>query len=266
MLATLFDVPAEDRTKLIWWSNVAVAPGLVATLEARQVELLDCLAYFERLRAGRTDGDALDLVSLLARAPGAADTPMTFLGNLLLLIAGGNDTTRHSMTGSVYGLNMFPEEAAKLRAEPGLTPGFVSEAIRWQTPLAHMRRTATRDVELSGERIRTGEKVVMWYVSGNRDERTIPGGDRLIVDRPQSRRHLSFGLRHPSLPGQPPGRAAAAGAVGGDPQPPPAHRGPGHPDLHQLQLRQRLRAHAGAGGVLIHHHPSRSCWDAKMEV
>nr|MDJ0869827.1 cytochrome P450 [Myxococcota bacterium] len=76
---------------------------------------------------------------------------------------------------------------------PGLIPNMVSEIIRWQTPLAHMRRTATRDTELRGKQIRKGDKVVMWYVSGNRDEEAIERADEFWIDRPNARKHLSFG-------------------------------------------------------------------------
>ena len=117
-----------------------------------------------------------------------------FLGNLILLIVGGNDTTRNSITGSVYALNQFPEQMAKLRANPALIPSLVSETIRWQTPLAHMRRTALEDVEFQGKSIRKGDKVVMWYVSGNRDETVIDRPNAYIIDRERPRQHISFGF------------------------------------------------------------------------
>jgi cytochrome P450 len=119
---------------------------------------------------------------------------MEYLGNLILLIVGGNDTTRNSISGGVYALNKFPEEYDKLRANPALIPSMVSEIIRWQTPLAYMRRTALSDFTIRDKTIRAGDKVVMWYVSGNRDEEVIEDSDRLIIDRPNVRRHLSFGF------------------------------------------------------------------------
>ncbi len=91
------------------------------------------------------------------------------MGNVLLLIVGGNDTTRNTLAGSVLALHQFPDQYLKLRENPDLISSFVPEAIRWQTAVAHMKRTALEDVELGGQTIRAGEKVVMWYVSGNPD-------------------------------------------------------------------------------------------------
>ncbi|MFB3103363.1 MAG: cytochrome P450, partial [Pseudomonadales bacterium] len=120
--------------------------------------------------------------------------PMEYLGNLILLIVGGNDTTRNSISGGVLALNEHPDEYQKLRDNPTLIPSMVSEIIRWQTPLAHMRRRALEDTELGGKLIKKGDKVVMWYVSGNRDEEVIDRANEFIIDRPHARRHLSFGF------------------------------------------------------------------------
>jgi len=200
MLATLFDFPFEERRKLTRWSDVATTipykGGLVETEEERQAELMECLAYFTRLWNERVDqAPAGDLISMMAHGDATRNmTPDEYLGNVILLIVGGNDTTRNSLTGGLLALSQNPAEYEKLRANPDLIVSMVPEIIRWQTPLAHMRRTALRDVELGGKTIKKGDKVVMWYVSGNRDERAISEPDRFIIDRERPRQHLSFGF------------------------------------------------------------------------
>ncbi|MBX3706684.1 MAG: cytochrome P450 [Pseudomonadales bacterium] len=202
MLATLFDFPFEDRRKLTRWSDVATAApgtGIIETEDQRRAELLECLEYFTRLwheRAARPE-PGNDLVSMMAHNPATRDMinrPMEYLGNLILLIVGGNDTTRNSLSGGVLALNQFPAEYDKLRADPSLIPNMVAEIIRWQTPLAHMRRRALVDTELGGKVIKAGDKVVMWYVSGNRDPEMFDNPDAFIIDRPNARSHMSFGF------------------------------------------------------------------------
>ena len=199
MLATLFDFPFEDRSKLTRWSDVATGgpeTGIVESEEQRQEELLECLAYFTNLWEERAkQGLSNDLISMLAHGEATQDmSPQEYLGNLILLIVGVNDTTRNSMTGGVLALNQNPGEYAKLRNNPTVIPSMVSEIIRWQTPLAHMRRKATKDYVLGGKTIKAGEKVVMWYISGNRDERAIDKPNEFIIDRDRARQHLSFGF------------------------------------------------------------------------
>ncbi len=200
MLATLFDFPFEDRKLLTYWSDVttsAVGPGrLMPSLAARRDELENCLAYFTRLWNERVNAEPKnDLISMLAHAPATRNmSAHEFMGNLSLLIVGGNDTTRSSMTGGLLALHQNPAEFAKLRANPALVESLVPEIIRWQTPLAHMRRTALVDTELGGQRIKAGDKVVMWYLSGNRDEEAIENADQFIIDRARPRQHLAFGF------------------------------------------------------------------------
>ncbi|MCP5057473.1 MAG: cytochrome P450 [bacterium] len=202
MLATLFDFPWEDRRKLTFWSDMATASSEMVgaggiTEEERKTALLECLDVFTGLwkkREGKPQGEPLDLVTALANGAATRDMePMEYLGTLVLLIVGGNDTTRNSITGGVLALNENPDEYQKLRDDPSLIPNMVSEMIRWQTPLAHMRRTATRDTELGGKQIKKGDKIVMWYVSGNRDESVIDRPDEFLIDRKNARQHLSFG-------------------------------------------------------------------------
>ena len=202
MLATLFDFPFEDRYKLTRWSDVATAPpgtGIIDSEDQRRAELLECLEYFTGLwhdRARRKEVGN-DLVSMLAHGQSTRDMldrPMEYLGNLILLIVGGNDTTRNSLTGGVLALNQYPDQYRKLRENPSLIPNMVAEIIRWQTPLAHMRRRAVVDSELGGKTIRAGDKVCMWYVSGNRDPEVFDDPDAFVIDRKNARSHISFGF------------------------------------------------------------------------
>ena len=201
MLATLFDFPFEERRRLTRWSDVATAnedSGIIESEDQRRGELLECLGVFTELFKQRQEKPGKnDLITMLAHGDSTKDLldrPMEYLGNLILLIVGGNDTTRNSITGGVLALNQFPDEYDKLRANHSLITRMVPEIIRWQTPLAHMRRRALQDTELGGQKIKAGDKVVMWYVSGNRDEEAIELPNDLIIDRQRPRQHIAFGF------------------------------------------------------------------------
>jgi hypothetical protein len=187
-----------------------------------------------------------DLISMLCHGEATRDMDrMEYLGNLILLIVGGNDTTRNTISGSVLALHQNPDQDRKLRENPELIPSMVSETIRWQTPLAYMRRTALHDVELGGKTIKKGDKIAMWYVSGNRDEEVIDRPNDYIIDRERVRQHLVVRLRHPPLRGQPPGRAAAQDHLGRDPEALPEDRGRGAAQAGLFVVREGLREPAG---------------------
>ncbi len=199
-LATLFDFPFEDRRKLTYWSDMFMnqpGHGPVKSWEHKTQSIMECFMAFEGLwneRVQRTEPNT-DLISMMIHHPETrAMSREQYHGTVVLLIVGGNDTTRNTISGSVYALNKFPEQYDKLRANPALVTPMVSETIRWQTPLAHMSRVATRDIEIGGKTIKKGERVVMWYISGNRDESAIENPNAYIIDRARPRQHLSFGF------------------------------------------------------------------------
>jgi cytochrome P450 len=200
MLAVLFDFPWEERGKLTYWSDVSTTiPGpdqLVTTEDARQMVLLECANYFAKLWNERLNQPPKsDLLSMMAHSEATRNMDgRNFLGNLVLLIVGGNDTTRNTLSGSVMALSENPDQYKRLRENPALIDSFVPEVIRWQTPLAHMRRTALEDTEVGGKKIKKGDKVVMWYVSGNYDDDVIENPNDFIIDRKRPRNHLSFGF------------------------------------------------------------------------
>ena len=198
MLAKLFDFPWAERHNLTRWSDVLGDVEMFDTVEHRQFRLANAYEMggaFHKLWESKKNQPATnDLISIMLHSDAmSAMDDGEFMGNLILLIVGGNDTTRNSMTAFAYGLDKFADQRTKLEGNPSLITNTASELIRWQTPLAHMRRTATEDTEIDGHKIRKNDKLALWYVSGNRDESVFPDGDSIIIDRENARRHLSFG-------------------------------------------------------------------------
>jgi cytochrome P450 len=197
MLARLFDFPWEERHKLTYWSDLGGDVELIRRpggLELRNGALFEMAGAFGKLWQEKAANPGKDLISIMLQSDAMKEmSHEEFMGNLILLIVGGNDTTRNSMSAYAYGLAQFPEERAKLEANPDLIPNAVQEIIRWQTPLAHMRRTVMEDTEIDGHQMKKGDKVVLWYISANREEAIFDDPDTLRVDRENARRHLSFG-------------------------------------------------------------------------
>jgi len=199
MLAILFGFPWEDRRLLTFWSDWSGDTELAAVRdldEFRRNILHEMVAYFQSLWVERTHdkepGD--DLISMMIHSDAMNQmSPQEFMGNLVLLIVGGNDTTRNTMSGIIHACDKFPDQRKLFEKKPELIPNAVQECLRYQTPLAHMRRTCTEDTEVFGKQISQGDKLVLWYLSANRDEDVFENPDKLDITRDNARRHLAFG-------------------------------------------------------------------------
>ncbi|MEV7009518.1 cytochrome P450 [Streptosporangium sp. NPDC051022] len=214
VLAKMLDVPQDDTQQLIDWGNRIIgntdpdyADVLLHSEESEQYRdlpfrspaSLEVFEYGRELARKRRGGDGTDLVSKLVNEPTADGVPLSdrdFDNYFLLLVVAGNETTRHAISHTMLALINNPGEAERLRQDLSLMPGAVEEFLRWASPVYHFRRTATRDVEMHGKRIREGDKVVMWFASGNRDDRVFDDPYRFDVTRPAND-HITFGKGSP---------------------------------------------------------------------
>lgn len=199
MLAILFGFPWEDRRLLTFWSDWSGDTELAGVRELDEMRwgfLHEMAAYFQSLWVERSQDDEPgdDLISMMIHSPAMNQMkPEEFMGNLILLIVGGNDTTRNTMSGIIHSLDAFPDQRELFENDPGLIPNAVQECLRFQTPLAHMRRTCTEDTEAFGQAIAKGDKVVLWYLGANRDESVFENPHKLDITRENARRHIAFG-------------------------------------------------------------------------
>ncbi len=200
MIANVFDFPWEQRHRLAYWAEVVLtspqAGALVTTWEERDAIIGDYRsAMLEMWHSRARESTREDILATLARNPDTAsltDDPARLIG-LITLMASANEAARGALSACVVAFSRFPVEWDRLRADRTLVANAAAEIIRWQTPISHMRRTATEDVEFGGRVIRKGDRVVMWYCSANRDEGHFEAADHLQITRANARGHLAFG-------------------------------------------------------------------------
>ncbi|MFG2562755.1 cytochrome P450 [Streptomyces sp. NPDC048496] len=216
VLARLLDVPPEDNQRLIDWGNRIIgntdpdyADVLLHSADSekyrdlpfRSPASIEVFEYGRELARRRRGGTGTDLVSKLVNETPRDGIPLSeqdFDNYFLLLVVAGNETTRHTISHSMLALIQHPEQLARLQADPSLIPNAVEEFLRWASPIYHFRRTATRDAELGGKQVKEGDKVVMWYASGNRDEKVFGNPYDFDVTRADND-HVTFGKGSPHL-------------------------------------------------------------------
>jgi cholest-4-en-3-one 26-monooxygenase len=201
VIAELVGVPHDERHQVFEWTERMMSndtDDTAAFEQDSQAALAEMFAYADQLAASRTTGDGTDLLSVLLRADveGEALTQFEVDVFFMLLMNAGSETTRNLITGGTLALFEHPDQRARLAADPGLIPTAVEEMLRWVTPVMHFRRTAQVDLEIAGQPIAAGEKVVMWYTSANRDDAQFPAADTFDVGRTPND-HVAFGAGGP---------------------------------------------------------------------
>lgn len=199
VLADLLGVPAADRELMFGWSNVLVGfddPEYGGgDIEAYRAVFAEAARYVFGLARQRREEPTADLTSILANAEidGERLSDAELVNFWLLLVVGGNETTRHLLAGSLLAFAEHPGRAAELAADPDLVEPAIEELLRWVSPTMQFRRTATADTELAGQEIAAGDKVVLYYIAANRDPEVFDDPHTLRFDRP-SNPHLAFGI------------------------------------------------------------------------
>jgi len=199
VIGDLLGVAAEDHDMLLRWSDAMIAATNGTAPAEVMVRAAQCAGEYAQYalrviadRRARPPQDDLMSVLVHAEIDGEKLTDEELVQESLLILVGGDETTRHVITGGTLALIENPGERAKLVADPGLIPTAVEELLRWVTPIVNMNRTATRATELRGQKIREGDKLLLLYPSGNRDERVFERADELHVDRDPND-HVAFG-------------------------------------------------------------------------
>lgn len=192
VLALLLDYPDTQRDELMWWSDLATE-GSCEGLDwhARQAEMMRCLGAFQAHHRQQTSASD-NLFSRLCSIPGIR--PSQLLGNLMMLLVAGNDTTRNSISCAALLLATQQALFQQIKQDPAMIKALLEEVFRWQSPIAYVRRRAAVEIEMHGQRIRAGDKVVLWYVSGNRDARVFGDPDTFNIHRPDIKQSMAFGF------------------------------------------------------------------------
>ena len=203
MIAKLMGLPGADEDKLLHWSDLFATGG--EEIRDQVVEaVFEWIEYITGELATRNDPAAEDLISLLIHNEGDPLSTDALIYETMLILVGGDETTRHVMSGGLEALLLHPEQWQMLRDDRSLLPAAIEEMLRWVTPVRNMNRTATRDVELAGQQVLAGDRLLLLYQAGNRDADVFDDPYRFDITRDDARDHLAFGAngRHYCLGAQ----------------------------------------------------------------